>query len=187
MERFRQTLIDSPDKYYGLRPSNYGHLNLQVGQTWDTRVECSRSGAHAPSVSGISRGTGGLPAFSVVLSGGYEDDIDEGETFLYTGIGGQADVYRESGPQVGHQTMDHADNRSLQLSAITGEPVRVIRGKNLKSQYAPASGYRYDGLYQVIEAYMDTGKSGYMICRFKFVRLPGQPSLIPTCARGPRR
>lgn len=28
-------------------------------------------------------------AQSVVLSGGYEDDVDEGEYFLYTGSGGK--------------------------------------------------------------------------------------------------
>lgn len=30
-----------------------------------------------------------LGAFSVVLSGGYEDDVDNGDEFLYTGSGGR--------------------------------------------------------------------------------------------------
>lgn len=28
-------------------------------------------------------------AYSIVLSGGYEDDVDDGEEFLYTGSGGR--------------------------------------------------------------------------------------------------
>lgn len=37
----------------------------------------------------------------------------------------------------------------VQASAETKNPVRVIRGYKLKSPYAPAEGYRYDGLYVV--------------------------------------
>lgn len=36
-----------------------------------------------------------------------------------------------------------------QRSVETQNPVRVIRGFKLKSQYAPREGYRYDGLYTV--------------------------------------
>lgn len=45
---------------------------------------CSQDGVHAPPVSGIS-GNEHVGAWSVALSGGYEDDIDVGYAFTFTG------------------------------------------------------------------------------------------------------
>jgi putative restriction endonuclease len=50
--------------------------------------------------------------------------------------------------------------------------VRVIRGANLDSQYAPRSGYRYDGLYMVDDYWQEEGKSGFRIWRYKLIKLP---------------
>lgn len=46
--------------------------------------ECRQRGIHYPHVSGIA-GQSKYGAQSVVISGGYEDDEDHGEWFLYTG------------------------------------------------------------------------------------------------------
>lgn len=59
-----------------------------VGEWWKDRLDCRQWGAHFPHVAGIA-GQSGVGAQSVVLSGGYEDDRDEGEWFLYTGSGGR--------------------------------------------------------------------------------------------------
>lgn len=48
----------------------------------------SEAGIHRPHVAGI-HGRSNVGAFSIVLSGGYEDDIDNGDEFLYTGSGGR--------------------------------------------------------------------------------------------------
>ena len=61
---------------------------ILVGQSWADRLECRQWGAHFPHVAGIA-GQSNMGAQSVVLSGGYEDDRDEGEWFLYTGSGGR--------------------------------------------------------------------------------------------------
>ena len=48
------------------------------------------------------------------------------------------------------QTMDQKlsrGNYALNRSVETGNPVRVIRGYQLKNQFAPEEGYRYDGKY----------------------------------------
>lgn len=45
----------------------------------DNRQECSNSGVHPGLLAGIY-GSKELGAFSVVLSGGYEDDEDHGDT-----------------------------------------------------------------------------------------------------------
>ena len=55
-----------------------------VGETWEDRMECRQWGAHLPHVAGIA-GQSDYGAQSVALSGGYEDDEDHGEWFLYTG------------------------------------------------------------------------------------------------------
>lgn len=55
-----------------------------VGESWEGRLECRQWGIHLPPVSGIA-GQSSYGAQSVVLSGGYEDDEDHGEWFLYTG------------------------------------------------------------------------------------------------------
>lgn len=47
-------------------------------------MECRQWGAHLPHVAGIA-GQSDFGSQSVALSGGYEDDEDHGEWFLYTG------------------------------------------------------------------------------------------------------
>ena len=59
-----------------------------VGDWWKDRLDCRQYGAHFPHVAGIA-GQSNRGAQSVVLSGGYEDDQDEGEWFMYTGSGGR--------------------------------------------------------------------------------------------------
>lgn len=48
----------------------------------------SEAGVHRPPVGGI-HGRADQGAFSIILSGGYEDDVDNGDEFLYTGSGGR--------------------------------------------------------------------------------------------------
>lgn len=66
-------------------PKIFGHQKgTHVGQWWSGRMGCSQDGVHAPPVSGIS-GNEHVGAWSVALSGGYEDDIDVGYAFTFTG------------------------------------------------------------------------------------------------------
>lgn len=77
-----------PRPEYALKP-RFGHLpGLYVGKKWHYRIGASWDGTHAPSVAGIS-GKVGFGVYSIALSGGYEDDIDEGYRFVYTGSGGR--------------------------------------------------------------------------------------------------
>ncbi|KAG5729549.1 hypothetical protein E4T56_gene17410 [Termitomyces sp. T112] len=70
-------------------PKKFGAIpDVEIGSWWATRMECSRDAIHAPTVAGISGGPEG--AYSVALSGGYEDDVDLGYAFTYTGSGGRA-------------------------------------------------------------------------------------------------
>ncbi|TFK38380.1 PUA-like domain-containing protein [Crucibulum laeve] len=150
-------------------------LGYPPGSTFASRRECSDAGVHTRTFAGIS-GTATLGAFSIVLSGGY-DDKDGGETITYTGTGGQADSFSGSGPQIVDQSFTHPDNAALKKSVETGRPVRVIRGPNSSSAYAPFSGYRYDGLYKVERAYLARSSSGFAVCRYELRRVPGQATV----------
>ncbi|RUS80453.1 hypothetical protein EGW08_011769 [Elysia chlorotica] len=161
------------------RPNFYGPIpGVEVGTEWDTRIECSRDGVHRPTVAGIHGGQDG--AFSIALSGGYEDDLDLGDCFTYTGEGGRdlkgtkaKPKNLRTAPQSKDQTLTRG-NLALSRSVETKNPVRVIRGYKLSSQFAPEEGYRYDGTYTVEKFWFTTGLSGYGVWKFALKRCPDQ-------------
>ncbi len=61
--------------------------NIQVGQIFNSRESLAKARIHTPPMGGIWGASEG--ACSIVLSGGYEDDIDDLNYILYTGQGGQ--------------------------------------------------------------------------------------------------
>ncbi|KAH8120366.1 PUA-like domain-containing protein [Phellopilus nigrolimitatus] len=165
-------------------PKQYGPIpGVEVGTWWETRQACSTDAIHAPWVGGISNGPKG--AYSVALSGGYDDDVDMGYGFTYTGSGGrdlkgtkEKPKNLRTAPQSSDQTFENNFNKSLKLSSESKQPIRVIRGFKLQSVFAPAEGYRYDGLYTVEKAWQEVGlNTQYLVCKYAFKRLPGQPRL----------
>jgi len=139
--------------------------DIPVGTSFQTRKEAAAAGAHKPLQAGIS-GSKDDGADSIVISGGYEDDSDSGDVIIYTGEGGQDD----KGRQIANQELVRG-NLALAKSEIDGLPVRVIRGADKKNPFAPESGYRYDGLYLVESHWHDIGKSGFLVYRFRLVKL----------------
>lgn len=147
--------------------ARYGEVpKRSVGDTYANRTELRLSGLHRPRQAGIC-GTRRFGAESIVASGGYVDDEDVGDVIIYTGHGGQDDRKR----QVKDQTFEDSGNAALLKSMFTGKPVRVIRGRHKGSSFAPKSGFRYDGLYSVVEAWRATGKQEYLICRYKMIKV----------------
>nr|CAH0107673.1 unnamed protein product [Daphnia galeata] len=161
------------------RPQFYGAVpGVEVGRIWETRMACCADGVQRPTVAGIHAGPEG--AYSISLSGGYEDDIDLGECFTYTGEGGRAlkgtasdPKNLRTAPQSKDQTLTRG-NLALSLNITSRKPVRVIRGSNLKNEYAPEYGYRYDGLYTVEKFWQCIGKSGFKVYKFALRRCPDQ-------------
>ncbi|KAK9818406.1 hypothetical protein WJX72_012169 [[Myrmecia] bisecta] len=154
---------------------------VEVGQLWISRVACAQAAVHGPWVGGIHGGES-TGAYSVVLSGGYEGDVDDGEEFTYTGSGGR-DL--SGNKRVAEQSSDQqlsGNNLALAVNIWRKNPMRVVRGSKNKSQYAPAEGYRYDGLYEVAEMWPEKGESGYVMWRFRMKRLTDQ-ALPPWKAR----
>jgi len=146
----------------------FGHVpGYPEGSLFESRTELNASRVHVPTQAGIS-GSQTEGAESIVLSGGYEDDADHGDVIIYTGHGGRD-------PITGQQTHDQPftrGNRALALSKQNGLPVRVIRGSNHDTPYSPPSGYSYDGLYVVEDFWHEVGRSGFIIWRFRLVKIP---------------
>jgi hypothetical protein len=133
------------------------------GHHFKDRKSMMEKAFHRKWAAGID-GNGKDGTAAIVLSGGYEDDEDSGETIVYTGAGGNKD-----GKQVEDQSWDNIGNAGLVKSLDNHLPVRVIRGHNHRSPYSPKSGYTYAGLYSVVERWDTAGKSGYQVCKFRLV------------------
>lgn len=167
---------------------------IACGFKFDSRADACTAGVHRATVAGIV-GKPDLGCFSIVLNGGYADDLDEGEFLTYTGSGGRSLKGTRANPKnlrtgkhTKNQTLEGNEgryNRSLQKSVETGKPVRVIRGYKLESQYAPLgidyggdANYRYDGLYRVQKMWSQKGcDHPFQVFKFALVRLKGQPPL----------
>ncbi|CAI5950387.1 unnamed protein product [Closterium sp. NIES-64] len=150
---------------------------VEVGETWASRLECRQWGAHLPHVAGIA-GQSHHGAQSVALSGGYEDDEDNGEWFLYTGSGGRdlSGNKRTNKVHAFDQRFEKS-NQALRLSCLKGYPVRVVRSeKERRSSYAPQAGVRYDGVYRIERCWRKKSKVGFLVCRYLFVRCDNSPA-----------
>ncbi|XP_058732247.1 E3 ubiquitin-protein ligase ORTHRUS 2-like [Vicia villosa] len=148
-----------------------------VGDSWEDRMECRQWGAHLPHVAGIA-GQSNHGAQSVALSGGYVDDEDHGEWFLYTGSGGRdlSGNKRTNKDQSFDQKFE-SYNEALRVSCRKGYPVRVVRShKEKRSSYAPEKGVRYDGVYRIEKCWRKIGIQGHKVCRYLFVRCDNEPA-----------
>lgn len=145
----------------------FGHVpGYPPGSLFEDRVALAAAGVHRARHAGIAgRATEG--AESVVLSGGYEDTEDWGDEIVYTGSGGRD---AKTGKQARDQQLNR-HNLALATSMRHGLPVRVIRGARAPSRFAPCMGYRYDGLHRVADYWQERGSSGFLLWRFRLVRL----------------
>ncbi|KAK2078311.1 hypothetical protein QBZ16_004180 [Prototheca wickerhamii] len=174
-------MVSIPNDHFGPIPASADPrgTGIKVGEWWKDRLDCRQWGAHFPHVAGIA-GQSNAGAQSVVLSGGYEDDRDEGEWFLYTGSGGRdlSGNKRTNKVQSFDQTFENM-NKALKLSCLKGLPVRVVRSfKEKRSAYAPSDDtpVRYDGVYRIVRCWRKPGTQGPLVCRYLFVRCDNEPA-----------
>ena len=116
-----------------------GENRLHNGQWWPMQICAMRDGAHGEIEAGI-HGRPGRGAFSVILSGGGYDDVDEGDRILYCGTSGTE----------GKAT---AGTNHLKETHKLKNPLRVLRSSALPqaNPYRPQKGLRYDGLYDIVD------------------------------------
>ncbi|KAG5272990.1 hypothetical protein AALO_G00171520 [Alosa alosa] len=175
-------------------PSNhYGPIpGIPVGTTWKFRVQVSEAGVHRPHVGGI-HGRSNDGSYSLVLAGGFEDEVDRGDEFTYTGSGGRdLSGNKRIGEHCFDQTLTHM-NRALALNCDAplndkdgaesrnwraGKPVRVVRSSKGRriSKYAPEEGNRYDGIYKVVKYWPEIGKCGFLVWRYLLRRDDQEPA-----------
>ena len=147
---------------------HFGHVSgVAVGQTFDSRTALRLAGVHPPPMGGI-HGTLREGADSIVVSGGYIDDVDDGDLIIYTGAGGNDPQTKR---QIADQSIDQPGNAGMVTSQLHGYPVRVTRGAHPGSPHAPRSGFRYDGLYSVVNHHWRVGEDGYRIVQFRLEKL----------------
>jgi putative restriction endonuclease len=135
--------------------------------TYINRTDAKDAGVHQVTQQGIS-GNRTIGANSIVVNGGYEDDLDVGDEIIYTGAGGNDPTTQK---QIADQTFEQLGNAALVVSEENGLPVRVIRGNRGDPAHSPKAGLRYDGLYRVESHWYETGKSGFRVCRYRLLKL----------------
>lgn len=149
----------------------------EVGDIFYFRMELCIVGLHSPSMAGIdymilkNGPNDESVAVSIVSSGGYEDNVEDGDVLVYSGQGGNLNNVRDK--EVTDQKLERG-NLALEKSLHRGNEVRVIRGLRDLTTVAGKI-YVYDGLYKVQESWVDKGKAGFDVFKFKLVRVPGQP------------
>ncbi|KAG6829205.1 hypothetical protein H0H92_005334 [Tricholoma furcatifolium] len=187
-ERMRQRFMQDPNFF----PTN-------LPSPIDPRAKLSEAGVHSRSYAGIS-GTVDLGAFSIVVSGGYVDDDDQGNFLRYTGTGGQPDSFSGHSAQVADQSFDHRDNRTLQKqkgpfasSAVRG---RVHTPLTKGRSGIPSSTLGFLTKMHLCTdtgstAYLDKGVDGFAVCKFDLRRVEGQSpirkSILPRPSRRKQR
>ncbi|XP_030852333.1 E3 ubiquitin-protein ligase UHRF1 isoform X2 [Strongylocentrotus purpuratus] len=183
-------------------PNHFGAVpGIHVGQLWRFRVQVSEAGVHRPHVAGI-HGREIEGAYSIVLAGGYEDDLDNGDEFYYTGSGGRdlsgnkRTAEQSHDQKLAKMNMALARNCNAPTDKVkgneakdwkAGKPVRVVRNaKGRKhSKYAPEDGNRYDGIYKIVKYWPEKGKSGFLVWRYLIRR--DDPSPAPWSKAGKKK
>ncbi|MED6220910.1 Histone-lysine N-methyltransferase, H3 lysine-9 specific suvh4 [Stylosanthes scabra] len=161
-----------------------GHLpGIEVGHQFYSRGEMVAVGFHHHWLNGIDymgrsyekvSSTYEFPvAVAIVLSGQYEDDLDNADDVVYTGQGGHNLTGDKR--QIKDQKLERG-NLALKNCIAQSVPVRVIRGHSKASNGATKI-YTYDGLYQVVKYWAEKGISGFTVYKFRLRRIEGQPVL----------
>ncbi|KAF9616431.1 hypothetical protein IFM89_029685 [Coptis chinensis] len=158
---------------------------IEVGQQFCSRTEMVVVGIHKHWLMGIDYMTATnykkgeykyytFPlATSIVVSGQYEDDLDDSKEIVYTGQGGNNLLGNKR--QVSDQVLERG-NLALKNNIDQSMPVRVIRGHPYASSFTGKI-YTYDGLYDVVNYWAEKGVSGFTVFKYKLKRIEGQPEL----------
>lgn len=144
---------------------------------YDSRKALYEAGLHNSYQKGIGKAKDGSDLMSIVLSGGYVDDEDFGNTIIYTGEGGRD---AKTGLQAADQSLE-GGNLGLLKAFESGQPVYVTRGSNHKGEFSPERGYAFAGKFLIQEHWIEKGVAGFDVVRFKLVNDLGQPNVdVPT-------
>ncbi|KAL9538175.1 hypothetical protein MBANPS3_011135 [Mucor bainieri] len=175
---------------------------VHVGQTWATRSLMAEWGVHRSSVMRVA-GNGRVGAVSIALTYGVIEDPDDGDEFICSGVGGfprHKSVF--SNAELDSQELTRS-NLYLALTCNTpvdpvrggralnwrkSQPIRVCRSSVLKAlhpEFAPAEGFRYDGIYKVVRYWpYKEPATGHIIWKYLLKR--DDPEMPPWSSEGRR-
>ncbi|KAJ6852967.1 histone-lysine N-methyltransferase, H3 lysine-9 specific SUVH1-like [Iris pallida] len=150
---------------------------IEVGDMFYFRFEMLLVGLHSQVMAGIDRMTAKFGneedtvAIGIVSAGGYENEEEDVDVLIYSGQGGASG--RNDKMIVDDQKLERG-NLALERSLHWANGIRVIR--SAKDPSSPTVKiYIYDGIYKVRESWIEKGKSGFNMFKFKLLREPGQP------------
>ncbi|KAJ9564239.1 hypothetical protein OSB04_000205 [Centaurea solstitialis] len=166
-------------------PKRVGSIpGVDVGHQFFSRCEMVTVGFHNHWLNGIDyighSSQKEYPQYqlpitvAIVLSGQYEDDLDNCDDVVYTGQGGNNLLGNKR--QISDQVMKRG-NLGLKNCCEQDVPVRVIRGHQSRTSYV-GKVYTYDGLYKVVRYWAEKGHSGFTVFKFQLKRMEGQPSVV---------
>ncbi|XP_071654019.1 uncharacterized protein [Temnothorax longispinosus] len=133
-------------------------LGFPSGSWWGILMDCSRDRMHEPFDADIHEGPFGVVSVCTSHSN-VKEDVDLGDYLTLTG-----QVYRE------HQPSADPFIRNYENQI----PLRLIRSYNLQDDIAPNTGYRYDGLYVVIDCWIGAASDRTRYNKFALMRLGDQ-------------
>ncbi|XP_045791110.1 histone-lysine N-methyltransferase family member SUVH9-like [Trifolium pratense] len=149
-----------------------------IGDVFFYKTELAVVGLHGQPEADIdyipgSVSSSGEPiATSVIVSGGYENDVDQSNVIVYSVYGGEDKNSR----QVFHQKLE-GGNLAMERSMHYGIEVRVIRSVQYEGTASVFDKvYFYDGLYKIVKSWVDS-KSGFNVYNFKLQRIDGQAKM----------
>ncbi|XP_076290359.1 uncharacterized protein LOC143213903 [Lasioglossum baleicum] len=125
---------------------------------WGIRMDCSRDRVHDPFEKNAQIGPFGVTSFCT-SSINSNEDIDLGDFLTLTGQR-YFDEKSDADPLI--------KNYESQI------PVRLIRSYNLFNEFAPKTGYRYDGLYIVANVWIGMDSDATKYYKFALLRLTNQ-------------
>ncbi|KAL5733859.1 hypothetical protein ACOSP7_031720 [Xanthoceras sorbifolium] len=174
-----QTEIFNADKKIDLLPG------IEVGHQFLSRSQMSLAGFHEHWLGGIDcmrksyskleeyHGYTFPIAATMLLSGQYEDDVDDLVEVVYTDQGGNDSLFNKR--QVRDQVM-RLGNLALKHNMDYNVPVGVIRRQDCAHSYT-GKVYTYDGLYKVVKCWDDKDVSEFTVFKYHLKRLQPRSKL----------
>ncbi|KAJ8683847.1 hypothetical protein QAD02_019639 [Eretmocerus hayati] len=156
----RRKALASSDKHCKIsKPVHYGpQPGIISGKWWGIRMDCSRDCAHEPFNENIHEGPyGAVSICTSHLNNHYDVDLGDLLTFT-TKVYSAADQVKDS----------------LILSYKNQVPLRLVRSYCLSNDFAPKTGYRYDGLYTVVDHWVGVSSNQSKHRKFALVRVIDQ-------------
>ena len=141
----------------------YGPISgFLPGSWWGIRMDCSRDRVHDPFDENIQNGPFGVTSVCT-SSANLNKDVDFGNSLTLTGQR-YVDGKCEKDPLI--------KNYKSQI------PLRLLRSYNLSNEFAPKTGYRYDGLYVVTNVWIGVNSDSDKYYKFALLRLNDQEPAV---------